>query len=274
MPARLPSTDRLAPAGAAILAWLGGRWRDTGLWLTTLVTYLPRRAGRLERALVAATRTVAHDAGDMVRAVGAGGRTGLRTWWLAKPRARVPAVVVVLSRALDVAGVPEALEWLLRAATRTSPLSREEIDAARRVLGPDALRYDHVRIAEGGLLKAIFSANGNRPFAVFHTINLSSSGAYLRADRSLIVHELIHVYQYERLGSLYVFEALQAQRSEGYGYDGEEGLERVRNAGRSYRHFNREQQAQIAQDYFRRLEHGEPHEPYLAYIDELRQGHL
>ena len=60
----------------------------------------------------------------------------------------------------------------------------------------------------------------------------------------------------------------------GYGYGGAAGLRRDRAAGRHYRDYNREQQAQIAQDYYELLQtHGDTSD-YDAFIAELRAGEL
>ncbi len=49
-------------------------------------------------------------------------------------------------------------------------------------------------------------------FAVFHTINLPATGRHARDHLDIVLHELVHVYQYERAGSRYFAEALLAQR--------------------------------------------------------------
>ena len=71
-------------------------------------------------------------------------------------------------------------------------------------------------------------------------------------NNSLLIHELVHVWQYQKVGIVYIPRALVAQRSaEGYDYGGAEGLEAARQAGRSLLEFNLEQQADIVSDYYR-----------------------
>lgn len=71
------------------------------------------------------------------------------------------------------------------------------------------------------------------------------------------VHEMVHVLQYQRLGSLYVTEALWAQSyGGGYYYGGVPGL--VKNeVSEGWIGYNMEQQAQIIEDGFR-IQKGEP----------------
>jgi len=62
---------------------------------------------------------------------------------------------------------------------------------------------------------------------------------------------MVHVYQFEGIGSIYIWQALAAQRSkEGYRYGGWEKLAEDRQNGWRFSNYNREQQGQIAQDYY------------------------
>jgi hypothetical protein len=139
-------------------------------------------------------------------------------------------------------------------------------------LGPSALRFQDVRVAQGGVLHLIFRRNGDRAFATFHTVNLPATGYHERSNVAILVHELVHVYQYERAGSRYFAEALLAQHEAGYDYGGAAALQEARAHGRHLRDFNREQQAQIVQDYYlQRCQLGDTSafEPFIA---ELRAG--
>ncbi len=142
------------------------------------------------------------------------------------------------------------------------------------MLGPNAVRYQDVRIAEGGVLKWVFARNGQRAFATFHTINLPRRGLHQRSNTDIVVHEIVHVYQYERAGSRYFAEALVGQHEDGYNYGGPEGLKAALSQGKQLKHFNREQQAQIAQDYYAALRsHGDV-TAYVPFIRQLREGAL
>src|SRR5690606_26737292 len=133
-----------------------------------------------------------------------------------------------------------------------------------------------VRIAEGGILPLIFRLNGARAFCTWHTIHLPREGRHTREDLSLLVHEATHVFQYERLGTAYIGEALHAQRRLGsgaYDYGGARGLQAAVSQGSGYGVFNREAQAQIAQDYYRHREAGRDvslYEPFIAMLRAAR----
>ncbi len=124
------------------------------------------------------------------------------------------------------------LVWHL--LTGVSRLTDEEIVAASKVLGPDAVRYSAVRVAEGRVLRLIFKINSNRAFTLFHTINLPETGHHSRGNLDLLVHEMVHVYQFEQVGSVYIWEALRAQKTNGYSYGGWEQLARDRENGQRF----------------------------------------
>ncbi|MCI0396957.1 MAG: DUF4157 domain-containing protein [Chloroflexi bacterium] len=195
------------------------------------------------------------------------------------PAAGRPASVAawlhaLLCRFFDLAGGPEVAQFFIRLVTHTSPLTEVEIAAAAAVLGLGAVRYRQVRVAEGGVWRLAFKLNKNRAFATWHTVNLPPGR---RSDLSLLVHELAHVYQYERVGTVYIGQGLSVQARLGrqaYDYGGPAGLATARAAGKRYWHYNREQQGQIAQDYFRRLQSGADTVAYEPFIAELRAGQL
>jgi Domain of unknown function (DUF4157) len=144
--------------------------------------------------------------------------------------------------------------------------------AAASVLGPFSLRFQDIRVAQGGVLRPIFRWNGGRAFTTFHTVNLPTTGYHERSNVAILVHELVHVYQYERAGSRYFAEALLAQHEAGYDYGGAAALQLAQLQGKHLCDFNREQQAQIAQDFYVcRCDEGDsaPFEPFMA---ELRAG--
>lgn len=237
---------------SSTLTWLGERWRDLQRWQQMLVGALPRRVLRL--ATVVAERSPAPEQ-DGEQAIH-----------------QLPPVAERLhhlfSSLFDLLGGPEAIQFVMHLGMRVTPLTAVEIAAIASVLGPDAIEFKEVRVAEGGILALVFRLNGGRAFATWHTMHLPPGK---REDLSLLVHEATHVYQYERVGSVYIGEAIYAQRQLGrkcYDYGGPEGLE----AGRCYRAFNREAQAQIAQDFYRRKASGKAVSAYLPYVEALRRA--
>jgi hypothetical protein len=227
---------------------MAGTLQNAMMLLLDLVRQTPRRCGRLVGVLI-----IGPPAGKSVF----GAWLHAFAWSL-----------------FDLAGGPEFVQFLWRLATDTRPLAHEETQAAAAVLGPGAIRYNDVRIAQGGLLRLAFSMNNDRAFATWYTINLPDNRA---KDLALLVHELTHTRQYERVGSVYIGQGLWVQSRlgrEAYDYGGPDGLLKDRAAGKRYSDYNREQQGQIAQDYCTLIQNGQDTSVYEPFIDELRQGLL
>ena len=183
-------------------------------------------------------------------------------------------------RLFDLIKGPRLFEIVWHILTGVSPLTETEISAASTVLGPNAIKYGSVRVAEGRLLRLIFKLKSKRAFTTFHTINLPRSGSHSRPHLDLLVHELVHVFQFELIGSVYIWQSLRAQRKNGYKYGGIEQLIEDRRNGKHFRDYNREQQGQIAQDYYKDVvEQSLPETnpirlAFEPFIDDLRNGDL
>ncbi len=172
----------------------------------------------------------------------------------------------------DLFAGPEICQIFLRLTTDTRPLTEEEIAAASEVLGPKAIRYGDVRIAQRGILTTIFGLNKGRAFATWYTINMPVGKDN---NQALLVHELTHTYQFERVGSIYIGQGLWVQTKLGrkaYEYGGPAGLRASWAAGKRYKDYNREQQGQIAQDYCTLVISDRKTAAYEPFIAELRQG--
>jgi hypothetical protein len=159
----------------------------------------------------------------------------------------------------------------------TTPLTAVERTAVQPIFGPHNLRYQDVRVAQGGILNLIFRYNGGLAFATWHTIHLpcgERGDGNGRQNLSLLVHELTHVFQYHHIGSRYLGEAIYfliTTRRDCYQYGGAVGLQSCWLQGKTFRQFNREQQAQIIQDYFAKLQKQQDVSAYLPYISQLQQ---
>lgn len=263
-------------AGRAItrgVEQLSGPLRDAALWLVNLIRDLPDRLRRLATTLCEGLSRAPSLIPEAVQALASGGLDGFADWLWERARNGGAWVLTLLSRVFDVLGGPEIVEFLAHLVTRASPLKGTEIAAASSVLGPNAIRYGDVRIAEGGLLNIVFRLNEGRAFTSWHTINMPT-GAHGRSNLPIVVHELVHVYQYERLGTVYMGQCIHAQMTVGYGYGGAAGLMAARAAGSHYRDYNREQQAQIAQDYYTVRQMGGDTTAYEPLIAELQAGDI
>ena len=185
-----------------------------------------------------------------------------------------------LLKAFDLLQGPRIFELGWQLLTGVSRLRDNERDAAGRVLGPESVRYAAVRVVEGRILPLIFKINGSRAFTLFHTINLPSSGRHSRGNLDLLVHEMVHVFQFEQVGTVYIWQALRAQKTEGYSYGGWEKLAEDRQNGQRFSDYNREQQGQIAQDYYNQVvaaalpAESPVHLAFQPFIDDLKAGML
>lgn len=148
----------------------------------------------------------------------------------------------------------------------TRPLTPAEIEKGKVVFG-NKLNYAIIRIDEKA---RVMTQGGYVIYVGFNTIN---SWGTLRED--IFIHELMHVWQYQKFGAGYIANALKAQVSEaGYNYAYTEGW----HEKSSILDFNVEQQADLIQDYYR-LKHGVPAQwkianfiqlaHYQKFIDEL-----
>jgi hypothetical protein len=222
----LQLVDKIAGAFERVMHW---------------ITRLPERVARLVVGLWEGVKSL---------------RPWALDWWasLAKISTWVGFLEWLGTRILELAellGVGEILETIsdfLKFNTRK--LTSKERSAAASVFG-DSINFELVRIDSAGLsvwiAKKLKGYSEGRPFTTLHTIN----GLGGLGDDTLI-HELTHVWQYQQVGAVYAFQALHAQNTpEGYDYGGAEGLREARDAGKGFASFNREQQAQIVEDYYR-----------------------
>jgi hypothetical protein len=85
------------------------------------------------------------------------------------------------------------------------------------------------------------------------------------------------VYQYQQVGSRYLTEAIYVlikTSRDCYAYGGRQGLQMAYERGKGYGRFNREQQAQIAQDYYEACLQKTDITPYIPFITQLQAGQL
>jgi hypothetical protein len=99
-------------------------------------------------------------------------------------------------------------------------------------------------------------------------------------DMAWMIHELTHVWQYQHFGWVYLPQAIGAQIREGpsaYQYsdmtslaDRGTDLEDMWQAGKRLADFNREQQGDIARDYYKGLKKELNTSGWLHFIEEIR----
>lgn len=145
---------------------------------------------------------------------------------------------------LDVLGLPEVYSVLGELVKpRTRGLNARERALAQRFFG-EGMPYHRIAIDQGAWLGP---PQGRFCYVSFGTINL-----WGQMSDCLLVHELVHVWQFHRWGSVYIPRALVAQRSAaGYNYGGLGPLKIALAGGWGLASFNAEQQADVVADYCR-----------------------
>ncbi len=171
---------------------------------------------------------------------------------------------------LDVFGVGElyetAAEWL-KYSTRA--LNDRERQIVHTLFG-ESIDVDRIRIDE----LAITARFAKAFYVGIYTIN-----SYGKMKEGIFVHELIHIWQYTKLGSVYIPRALRAQRSvEGYNYG---GIAQLSLGDAEWMSYNYEQQGDILADYWR-AKHGRPtrwntelvaEDAYLPFVKKLKSNY-
>lgn len=155
----------------------------------------------------------------------------------------------------------------------TRPLYNWEIELAKSVFG-DSIDYKRVRIDE-------YSISGPKQmkfcYVSFYIIN-----SWGPMKNSTFIHELTHIWQFEKMGSVYIPRALRAQQSPlGYNYGGVSALKACQEKGKSFLSFNFEQQGDIISDYYRIRDGYKPQwghgsridlPVYESFIDQVRNS--
>ncbi len=88
-----------------------------------------------------------------------------------------------------------------------------------------------------------------------------------------LMHELTHVWQYQKDGWRYLFQALWAilrYGGQAYHVGSPDTLIQARQAGAKFKDFNREQQGELAREYYVRLKQGKSLEAWEDFIQEMR----
>ncbi len=231
--------------------WLRGLGGTLAAVPVKFVTRLPGRVRAWFAHLFSLGRALAprEPDGESGRAARKGGSMHPALVWL----------ILLLFRTGDLVSLGEALNFLMNLIkVETRPLSELEIREARRVFG-DSLDYWRIRIDEWSLIAHIggwsYRRRWKKPadhmaMTLYSTIHFSrriepKPGS---SDMDWLIHELTHAAQCEHAGGVFMVEALIAQGEAGYNYGGPQGL-----FGRDFKDFNREQQGDIARDYYRIL---------------------
>ena len=149
-------------------------------------------------------------------------------------------VTEVLFAILDLLGVFDLYAAISNTLTPSiRGLTEEEKHLLRPIFG-DSVPWGLVRIDERAWVGPRWA---NLCYVSFYTIN-----SWGPMPLHVLVHEMVHIWQYTRVGAAYIPRALAAQRTAmGYNYGGLGALEK----GKGMAAFNYEQQADIIEDAYR-----------------------
>lgn len=146
---------------------------------------------------------------------------------------------------IDLLWIPwmyEVIFLLLKNSVRR--LNEHELEEGQKMFG-NSIRYDLILFDDNAWLGV---GKGVLAYVTFFMINFK-----LRMSMPVFIHELVHVWQFQQFGSVYISKAIKAQRSkEGYNYGGTEKLYAAMVKGLPVTSFNFEQQAEIMEDYYRK----------------------
>lgn len=138
---------------------------------------------------------------------------------------------------------PEILTALNRFfKPETRRLTAREVALARSVFGEN-VDYQKILLDD---CSHIGCRQRHFAYVGFNVIN-----CWGKLSDAHFIHEIIHVWQYQKHGSVYIPRALWAQRTPaGYNYGGVKALQKAIEQGRGLDAFNYEQQGDIVADYF------------------------
>jgi len=168
---------------------------------------------------------------------------------------------------LDIFAVGELYETLCEWAKYNTRALNPQERAIVQELFNGSIDVDRIRIDDLALAPRFMRI----AYVGIYTIN-----SFGKMSEDLFVHELIHIWQYEQVGSVYIPRALRAQRTvAGYNYGGADAL---REGPQELLAYNYEQQGDILADYWR-AKHGRRTRwknlakstvPYEAFVKQLR----
>jgi len=144
---------------------------------------------------------------------------------------------------LELFGIGEFYETITDfLKIKTRPLAPWEIKMAQSIYG-DSINYQLVRIDETAWA-------GPKQYH-FCYVSFNLINCWGKMANHILIHELMHTWQYQRMGAIYMVRALSAQHTEmGYNYGGIKAIRAKMAIGETLLDFNFEQQADVVADCF------------------------
>lgn len=162
---------------------------------------------------------------------------------------------------LDISGFGEIYETLCDwIKFNTRPLKPWEKEIAREVFG-DTINYKRVRVDEWAFI--------GPPQLKICYVSGYIINSWGKMRNSTLIHEMAHIWHYEKIGLTYIPRALGAQHTmTGYDYGGLEKLKQSVQQNKTFFSFNLEQQAEIVADYYN-IKNGYPAQWTKAKFSDL-----
>ena len=149
-------------------------------------------------------------------------------------------IVVLFMELLGFGEIYETVTDFVKPKTR--PMLNWEQQLARTIFG-NTIDYQQVRIDESAYI-------GPKQY-LFCYVSFNIINSWHRMPNHILMHELMHVWQYQRMGAIYMIRALIAQHTEmGYDYGGIAAIKEKMASGETLFDFNFEQQADVITDCF------------------------
>lgn len=144
---------------------------------------------------------------------------------------------------LEIFGIGEIYETVTDIFKyQTRPMHDWEINMAKSIFG-ETIDYQQVRIDETAWA-------GPKQYR-FCYVSFNLINSWRPMVNHILIHELMHVWQYQQMGAIYMVRALIAQHTKmGYNYGGIEGVKTKIANGQNLLDFNMEQQADVITDCF------------------------
>lgn len=203
----------------------------TGYRIADLLRDLPLRVNRLLKHFVDGAKNLSYHISTAYSLRQLFAKVGY--WWLES--------IIHILNILGVAELYETVNDFVKFNSRS--LTNWEKRLAKSVFG-DSLNYSRIRIDNLALL-------GPRQYRLSY-VSFFTVNTWGDMPNHILIHELVHVWQYQKMGAVYIPRALYAQTTEaGYNYGGLCALKDAIENGKGLNAFNIEQQAEIITDYYR-----------------------
>ncbi len=182
-------------------------------------------------------------------------------WWL----------VFIPFSIIDIFGIFVLISAVGKLFVRCRRLNDFEVKEIKSVFGED-YRFKYVTIKEHSVWAkwgAKYAGKQKLGFVLFRRIYFSREidTENNLNDMAWLIHEMVHIKQYNKIGIVYIIKALRAQRNGGYSYDKKWLKFRLKD-------FNLEQQGEIAKHYYLTIKRKDESGSYNRTIADLKNNHF